>query len=189
MASVDGVGLGDALHRLERLLTEWAQPAAVIGGIAIVARVRPRHTDDVDVVVVVPEGRAPALLDLAHRHGWVDDPKETRELIEGGLLRLFPGARGADEVGVDFIFVDSRFVDSVVQRATPVDLGVATLPVATTEDLLLLKLDAHRPEDLDDILSIKDACAGALDMGYVREQAGRLGLLERLELYLGIAAR
>jgi predicted nucleotidyltransferase len=97
------------------------------------------------------------------------------------LLHLRRGADGH----VDLIFVDSTFLDDVVRRATPIDLGVVTLPVATTEDLLLLKLEAHRTEDLDDILAIKDACAEQLDMTYVRAQAGRLGLLERLELYFG----
>ncbi len=60
-----------------------------------------------------------------------------------------------------------------------------TLPVASVEDLLLLKLEANRPQDIDDILSIKDGCSEALDWAYVRAEAARLSLSEVLELYFG----
>ncbi len=180
MLAADGAHLGETLRRLVPLLARWPHPATVIGGVAIVARVRPRHTDDVDLVVVVPSGEGQRFLDLAHELGWTDDPAETRLLLEGGLLHLEPAPGAA---GVDFIFVDSAFLEEVVARSSAVDLGVVTLPVATTEDLLLLKLEANRPEDIDDILAIKDA--GAIDWGYVRRQAERLGVVDRLELYFG----
>ena len=182
MATPDASSLAEALRHLARLLSDWGRRAAIIGGIGIVARVRPRHTDDVGVVVVVPEGRGKEFLALAHSHGWADDPAETRALLAGGLLRIFRGAP-TELASVDVIFVDSTFLEDIVGRATQLDLGVATLPVATTEDLLLLKLDANRPEDLDDILAIKDAFADTLDMTYVRAQAARIGVLELLDLY------
>ena len=72
-----------------------------------------------------------------------------------------------------------------MSRATPVVLGDATLPVATVEDLLVLKLEADRPQDIDDILAIKDAFAERLDLHYVRGHTDRLGISDRLDLYFG----
>ncbi|MBI2895111.1 MAG: nucleotidyltransferase [Deltaproteobacteria bacterium] len=188
MGAPDPGTIAEALGRLARMLAEWASPAAVIGGIAIVARVRPRLTTDIDLVIAVTPDRIGELLSLARRHGWEHDPEETAELAAGGLARLWGPPSPSEGVGLDLLFVDSPFLVSVVSRATPVSLGGAELPVATVEDLLVMKLEAHRPEDLDDILAIKDAFAERLDLAYVRRNTDQLGISERLDLYFGSAA-
>lgn len=181
--SADGPRLEEVLASVAALLRAWPHGGAIIGGIAMVARVRPRFTLDVDLVLVVPAGEVRALLALAHDHGWIDEPAETATLLEGGLLRLFRAAPRDEDPRLDVLFVDGEFLAEVVRRATPLDLGVATLPVATVEDLLLLKLEAHRPQDIDDLLAIKDGCGARLDWRYVRARAAALGLTERLSLY------
>jgi hypothetical protein len=173
------------LVSLEKLLADWPHPAAVIGGVGIIARVSPRHTDDIDVVVVVPDGAAEALIAAGLRTGFQLDPRQGRELLEAGLLRLVLRPEDVEPVGVDLIFVDSAFLAGVVRRATPVDMGPCTLRVATVEDLLLLKLEANRPEDVDDILAIKDAFGATLDMAHVRAEAARLDLVAALDVYFG----
>lgn len=175
----------EALGRLAPMLEEWPGTAAVIGGVGIVARVRPRFTTDIDLVIEVEPDRVSDLLSLAQRHGWQHDPDETAELVQGGLARLWgPPSRTAG-VGLDLMFVDSAFLESVVARATSVAVGDVTLPVATVEDLLVMKLEAHRPLDIDDVLAIKDVFAGRLDMAYVRGHTDRLGVSDRLDLYFG----
>ncbi|MBI4705275.1 MAG: nucleotidyl transferase AbiEii/AbiGii toxin family protein [Deltaproteobacteria bacterium] len=174
---------GAALVRLGGLLAAWPHPAAVIGGVAIGARVLPRTTLDIDVVIAVPQGSERELREHALRHGFLQDPEQSDELLDAGLLRLHTPPSPQEGVGLDVILVDSRFLEQVVARASRVDLGLATLPVASVEDLLLLKLEANRPQDIDDILAIKDACAGFLDLAYVRAEAQRLGVSDLLALY------
>ncbi|MBI2377748.1 MAG: hypothetical protein HYV07_27345 [Deltaproteobacteria bacterium] len=50
-----------------------------------------------------------------------------------------------------------------------------------------MKLDANRPQDLDDIISIRDAVdAGTpIDLDYLRAQATKLGVVDRLLVYFG----
>ena len=60
--------------------------------------------------------------------------------------------------------------------------------MATVEDLLLLKLEANRPIDIDDVLAIKDAFSSTLDMAYVRERAADLGVVGQLDLLFGACA-
>lgn len=183
MGAIDPGSMLGALRRLAALLSQWSGGAAVVGGVGIVARVRPRFTADIDVVIAVEPSRVTELLALAGGHGWTHDPSELDELLEGGLARL----RAADGPGValDLMFVDSAFLESVVERATPVGIGDASIPVASVEDLLLMKLEAERPQDIDDILAIKDAHSGTLDIDYIRRQAAILGLADRLELHFG----
>lgn len=64
-------------------------------------------------------------------------------------------------------------------------VGHATVSVATVEDLLLLKLDANRPIDLDDAIAIKDAFEETLDRRYLAEQGDVLDLRRALENLLG----
>ena len=107
------------------------------------------------------------------------DEQETPEFIEGGLARLWGPPKTPDGVGVDLLFVDSPFLESVVARAPPVEIAGTSLPVASVEDLLLIKIDADRPHDLDD--AIKDAFADQLDCDYVRRWAAALGIKARID--------
>jgi len=167
------------------MLAALGRPYAVIGGVAMIARARVRVTQDVDIVLAVgPEDvadvlRAAAAAGLEH-----DDDPTSRELFEAGLMRLFVGPKGGG-ASADLIFADSPFLERVMTRATTVDLGIVALRVATVEDLLLLKLEANRPIDLDDAIALKDVHGGSLDREYVDARAGELGLTRAVAALLG----
>ena len=80
---------------------------------------------------------------------------------------------------------DDALFAQTVARARPALLGGVAVRVATLEDLLLMKLDAGRPLDLDDAIAIKDAAGTSLDRAYLRDAGARLGLLPALERLLG----
>jgi predicted nucleotidyltransferase len=181
---VNGPPLTEDLQRLALFVQAWNQPAALIGGMAIGARVRVRYTRDLDLMLVVPPGREEALLSTARNHGYQYDEAEIRHLLPGGLARLWGPPDSQRGMPVDLLFVDSPFTEELVSRATELDLLGTRLRVATIEDLVLLKLEANRPQDIDDILAIKDAFSGRLDRSYLDRQAARLGVQERLRLYL-----
>jgi hypothetical protein len=177
--------LEDAIKRIVRLAEVLKRPCAIIGGAAMVLRVRPRPTFDVDLVIEAARAQLDEILDAAAGVGLklIDEP-HARELAEEGLVQLDgPDGEGGG-LGADLIFVDSPFLSRVVQRATVVE-GPFTIPVATPEDLLLLKLEAGRPVDLDDAIAIKDVYADTLDRTYLAEQGELLGLRSKLENLLG----
>lgn len=89
---------------------------------------------------------------------------------------------GAD-LGGDWRDGDDISVE-LLQRANRVHLHGIDLPVATVEDLLLLKLEANRHIDLDDAIAIKDAFGEALDRAYIDRWAKTLGIEDR-EAILG----
>ena len=181
--------LRPALAALAALVSEWRAPCALVGGLAMVLRARPRLTRDVDLVITVPEGSSGALLEAARRHGFAYDEQETRTFVEGGLVRLWftqtPGAPRQESVGVDLLFANDALSESVVARAQMQDFDGIRLPVATAEDLLLMKLDANRPTDLDDALALKDVFGESLDRDYIERWAAQLDLTKRVEALLG----
>lgn len=173
------------LERLRSLLETWGRPAAVIGGLAIVARVRERTTRDADVILTMKATEADAFLSLAVQAGYGYDELETREFLEGGLMRLWGPPDRREGAGLDILLADEPFLERVVVRATTVSFAGVPLPVASIEDLILLKLSANRPVDIDDVLAIKDVFEAQLDYGYLRRCSEELEILDRLELYFG----
>lgn len=163
------------------LLAEWGGAAAVVGGVAIVARVHSRFTHDLDIAISLPKGTEAAFLDLTARHGFTFTTADREMFLEGGLLR----ATSPTGVAVDFMVADDGLYEAAVARATPVEMGNVSLPVATVEDLLLTKLDAGRHRDLDDAISIKDAFGDKLDRKYLSRMGDRFGLRRQLENLLG----
>ena len=55
---------------------------------------------------------------------------------------------------VNIVFDSLPFDRDAVARATPVDLGGVLIPVSRPEDLIVMKVVAHRPQDLEDIEAI-----------------------------------
>lgn len=174
--------LAEGLQRLERLLGEWARPAAIIGGVAVIARCGTRPTEDIDLVAAAGPSDLEMLFALAAKHGFSFDAN-ARELASMGLVRFYAKEPGG--VGLDILFADNAFYEELLRRATPVVIGGVSVRVASAEDLVLLKLEADRPLDIEDVLSIKDGLGASLDMEYLRAQADRLELRHKLDLHFG----
>lgn len=147
----------------------------------MVARVRPRFTDDLDIALVVPPDRADAFLDLSAKQGFSFGPKDREFFKEAGLLPM----QAPSGVRVDVMIADDELLTATVEHASMLDVGGVQVPVASVEDLLLLKLDANRHVDLDDAIAIKDVYESAIDRQYVWTKAAELGLVERLEAIFG----
>ncbi len=66
--------------------------------------------------------------------------------------------------------------DLFLSRAVPVRLGDVTVPVISPEDLIVTKVLAGRPKDLDDVHGVLCERLTSLDVGIVRET---LAILEQ----------
>lgn len=77
----------------------------------------------------------------------------------------------------------SAFQQELLKRAKPEPLDDLVVYVVSPEDLILLKLLAHRPRDLADVGDILFT-QGTLDEAYLRKWAEELGIRERLESVL-----
>lgn len=178
--------LPEAVARLARFMKDLGQPAALIGGVGVIARAYVRVTKDIDLLVGCSATDVPELLEAAARNGYGWDDAEVRDFLDAGLLRLWGPPSRRDGFPLDILLVDSAFNDDVIRRSTIVEVLGTEIRVATAEDLLLMKIEANRPIDLDDMFAIKDAFAGRLDHEYLTSQADRIGpeVRRRLDLLL-----
>lgn len=175
------IALTSAIASIARLLQEWGQPFSLIGGAALIARGRSRLTEDLDVTFMVAKGAEAAFLAMARRHQFSWPQEDEPMFLEAGLVRM----ASPEGISVDFLTANDALYEAVARRATPIDIGGTLMPVATVEDLLLMKLDANRPIDLDDAIALKDVFGATLDRRYLHAAGEKLGLLKRLESLLG----
>jgi len=177
------MSLDESLARIANFVSGWRHECALIGGLAIVARVRVRPTRDADLIVLVDEDETEALVEHARAVGFTC-PDDLETWLAGGLLPLRPAEpSSATALDVDLILADDPFLESVADRAAMLRLGGVELPTATIEDLVLLKLLAGRPIDIDDVLAIKDAYEDELDADYLIRTSKHLGLKHELSIY------
>lgn len=140
-----------------------------------------RATDDIDLVIAVPHVDIDRLLATASACGYRYDEATAREWAASGLLRLID----ADGTSIDLLIATDPLSHELVRRASVERLMGSSLPVASVEDLLLMKLEANRPIDLDDAIAIKDAYGDRLDRAYVDRWAAALGIDGRVKALLG----
>jgi hypothetical protein len=146
-----------AVVRVLRDLNDLGIGHAVIGGLAVSARVEPRMTRDVDVAIAAADDRAAE--DVVHRLlalGYVVDA--VLEQSAAGRLattRLLPPSLADSGVVIDLLFASSGIEREVVDAAEPLQiLTDAVAPVATVGHLLALKLlsvSEQRPQDAADL--------------------------------------
>jgi hypothetical protein len=133
------------------VLRAMGASCALIGAHAMAARGYPRFTIDIDLLttdvrVLEPErwrGLAAAGARVDVRRGDADDPL-------GGVVHvLLP-----DGTDVDLVVGRWRWEAAVVERAEPMVVAGATVPVPLTSDLILLKLVAGGHTDLHDVAAL-----------------------------------
>lgn len=89
---------------------------------------------------------------------------------------------------MDLIFSTTPDEGQAIARATHVAIGDVDVPFATAEDLLIHKLFAGRPRDLEDAVGVVRRRHGELDWEYLRRWAaefaavpGREGMPSQVE--------
>lgn len=136
---------------LRALQLSWA----LVGGMAVSVRARPRTTEDIDIAIAVSGDREAEKVALSFRRlGYPYLPEHALEQKDVGRLatvRLsFPGG---EEKGVvlDLLFASSGIEPEIVEAASREEvLPGVVIPVARTGHLVALKVLAGRALDVRD---------------------------------------
>lgn len=150
-----------------------------VGGQAVLLHGAPRLTHDVDLTVGVSPARVRDVLAACEELDLeilVADPAGFAE-----DTFVCPARHESTGIRVDFIFANTAYERGAIARAVDVELAGEALPFATAEDLLLLKLFAGRPRDLEDARSILRRQQGQLDWPYVEEWAEAFSTIDGRE--------
>lgn len=166
----------DALHRtlddLAAFLDDRRVPFAVINGIAVGVRGEPRFTADVDVILGIDLDGADTLVEALDASAFRPLFPDVAEVVRAAFI--LPVRHRETQIKVDMSIGLTGFERQLIRRATKIKLGSQPIPVATAEDMILLKLLASRPRDTDDAARIVARQQTALDWNFLVETAKAL---------------
>lgn len=147
-----GTRFSELLADLAHWLNQAHVKGAVIGGVAASLRGRPRFTKDVDAVVLADDGEWESFLESGSRSGFRPRIPDVIEFARKARVLLL--LHGPTDTEVDISLGSLPFERELIARATVIDLAGAGVPVATAEDLVIMKALARRPRDIADLESL-----------------------------------
>lgn len=153
--------LGDVLDRLG---ARWY----VFGAQAVLLWGRPRFTADIDVTVRLDPEVPQRLVDELARAGFTLRVSTRDDFVN--RTRVLPFLHAATGWLLDVVLAGPGLEERFLDRAVSVDFDAGVcVPVICAEDLIVTKVLAGRPKDLDDVRGVLRERLDRLDLGTIRE--------------------
>jgi hypothetical protein len=160
----------ELLAALTNVLATWG-PWYVFGAQAVIVYGVPRLSADVDVTIRLTPDSPTAFASAMRAGGFV--PRVTDpEFIE--RTRVMPFVHVASGMPLDVVLAGTGLEDEFLARARMVDIGGVSVPVLDIEDLVIAKVLAARPKDIEDARALWRLHARDLDAGRIRSILAQL---------------
>jgi len=130
-------------------------------------------TGDVDVTVDLRKKDPMAFVAAMGAAGFDLRVRDIDEFVR--RTRVLPFVHRPSGVPVDVVLAGPGLEQEFLRRAIPVDIAGTVLPVISPEDLIVTKVLAGRPKDLEDIHGILRSPARRLDLARIRRTLALLG--------------
>jgi hypothetical protein len=124
----------------------------IIGGIAVSLLTRPRTTQDIDVLSMVDESQWENFLETGRRFGFEARMADVLSFARKNRVLLLRHTKSG--VNIDISFGYLPFEEESIKRKAFHTLGTLHSPLPTPEDLIIMKMVAHRPQDMIDVKTI-----------------------------------
>ena len=158
------------LAALTRDLNTRQVPFMLIGGQAVLLHGRPRLTDDIDVTLGVGPTALPVMLAACSALGLEPLPEDLEAFVRDTFV--LPARDSRTGIRLDFIFSTTAYERQAIARAERVELLGIPVPFATAEDLIVHKLFAGRPRDVEDAAGVVRRKGPMLDWAYLERWVG-----------------
>jgi len=140
------------LTRLARALDEAHISYMIIGGQAVLLYGEPRLTRDVDVTVGLTPHDVEQVVDVVRRVALRLLVQDVEDFVQ--RTWVLPALDEETGLRVDFIFSWTPYERGALERAREVEVEGYPVRFASPEDVIIHKVLAGRPRDLEDIRSI-----------------------------------
>ena len=156
-----------AVETLSEVFAERGIEYALLGGLATMLRGRPRFTQDVDILLSVPQVALPGLLDELTRRGFsLDADTVIREFVQHHMTAFRFGV-----VRIDWLKPVLPLYAHALAAATSLPWTARhSLRVLAPEGLIITKMVAFRHQDQEDIRMLIAANAPLLDVELIRRE-------------------
>jgi hypothetical protein len=157
--------LDDVLAAVAAAMHEIAARWYLFGAQAATLWGRPRLTADVDVTAEISPEHVDKFIEAMKQQGFTlrfDD----RDFVS--RTRVFPFLHDRTGLPLDVVLAGPGLEEEFLNRAINVQLERTMVPVISPEDLIVTKVLAGRPKDIEDIRGILRERATSLDLGRIR---------------------
>ncbi len=138
----------------------------LFGAQAVVVYGRPRATADIDVTIYLADGEIEPLLEELRRGGFSPRASDLAEFT--ARTRVVPLAHVQTGTPVDIVLAGAGVELEFLANVRLIRFGGLELPVISPEDLLVTKILAGRPKDLEDARGVLAEQSGRLDLARTR---------------------
>ena len=142
----------ELLEQLGPALDAAGIPYMLIGGQAVLLYGEPRLTRDIDLVLGIGPERLPDLLRTMDAIGLQVRVADSAQFVAQTMV--LPCEQPGTGIRVDCILSSSPYEQHALQRVRVVTIGRAELRFAALEDLIIHKIIAGRPRDLEDVRTV-----------------------------------
>jgi hypothetical protein len=156
------------------VIEKWSDGWYLFGAQAVIVWGRPRLTADVDITVRLrPEDTAGFCQDMerAGFHLRVPDPDSFL-----ARTRVLPFLHEPTQLPLDVVLAGTGIEDTFIERSVRIEIEGLVAPVVSPEDLIVMKILAGRPKDVEDLRTVLAERMARLDIAYIRSV---LGILEQ----------
>jgi hypothetical protein len=156
----------ELLSKLGQGLAAKNIPYMVIGGQAVILYGEPRLTRDIDITLGIGREALSAILNLCASLSLKPLPGGIEAFVEKTMV--LPTLDEKTGIKVDFIFSFTPYERGAILRAKKILLNDIPVNFAAPEDVIIHKIFAHRPRDLEDvrIIFLKNP---NLDQDYIKK--------------------
>jgi hypothetical protein len=158
---------GEILSRIGLCLTRHSIPYMIIGGQALLVYGEPRLTRDIDIVLGVDSRCVNLLVAIAGELHLKPVPDDIKGFVRQTMV--FPAVEESTGIRVDFILASTPYELNALKRVRKLKINGSSVLFASPEDVIIHKIIAGRPRDLDDVrkIIVKNS---DIDMRYIRER-------------------
>lgn len=127
-------------------------PYMIIGGQAVLLYGEPRLTKDVDITLGVGIEELPIIKESVRSLGLRIESDNIDDFVRKTMV--LPSKEDETGIRVDLVFSFSPFERQAIERAREVIFDGTPVRFASLEDIVILKIVAGRPRDIEDVTTI-----------------------------------
>ncbi|MCC6806654.1 MAG: nucleotidyltransferase [Deltaproteobacteria bacterium] len=154
----------ELLKGAAKALSELGVGWYVFGAQAAIVYGVPRMTGDVDITVALASTPVSALVATMQRHGFSLRVANVDDFVR--RTRVLPFVHTATTLPLDAVLAGPGPEEQFLARARSISLGGVAVPMISPEDLIVTKVLAARPKDIEDVRGVL-AVQVRLDVLYI----------------------
>jgi len=140
------------LKKIATQLLKQNIPYMIIGGQAVLVHGEPRLTKDIDVTLGIGANEWRRMEQVIQESGWQYLTSDVEDFVKETMV--LPVKDKESGIRIDFIFSLSPYERQAIGKAIDIGLGGVTIKYAALEDVVIHKIVARRPRDIEDAKSI-----------------------------------